>query len=327
METVISQLKEIGEFKIQSSTDVTMRVLSIIPQIFVKEERVERALQTLMSIVDYLVNNRPTSVMTLNTIGILIKRLEPHLFGKTPRETLIENVSTAVATIKKEIENSILVSASLGAKRIPDGSTLMTCSHSKAIKALFSKLKADGKKVHVYVTESRPGGEGQTTAQELSDMGFETELIVDSAARFFMKNTDYVVVGAEAIAANGAVVNKVGTSLLALAAHEARVRMFVLATTYKFSSETILGELVRLPIVRDTSLLLGLEKQKIVTGYPLFDVTPPRYIDAIITERGVVAPEAVLLLIRELYGWPAETTDTSSIIRNILKVVKNGGSS
>lgn len=53
-----------------------------------------------------------------------------------------------------------------------------------------------------------------------------------------------VLLGAEAIAANGAVVNKIGTSLIALAAHEARVRVFVAAETYKFSPATVLGELV-----------------------------------------------------------------------------------
>jgi translation initiation factor 2B subunit (eIF-2B alpha/beta/delta family) len=55
--------------------------------------------------------------------------------------------------------------------------------------------------------------------------------------------------GADTVAANGAVINKVGTSLIALAAHEARVRTFVIATTHKFSTETVFGELVKLPVV------------------------------------------------------------------------------
>ncbi|MEM3943877.1 MAG: hypothetical protein QXJ59_07305, partial [Thermofilaceae archaeon] len=69
-------------------------------------------------------------------------------------------------------------------------------------------------------------------------------------------------------------------------------------------------------------LLPGLEKRRdLNVCYPLFDVTPPRYVDAIITEKGVVAPEAVILLVRELHGWPTEVHDLISRLEKLVEVV------
>lgn len=154
-------------------------------------------------------------------------------------------------------------------------------------------------------------------------MGVSTTLIVDSAARFHMKQVTRVLIGSEAVAANGAVVNKIGTSLLALAANEARVRVFVIAPTQKFSFETIHGELIEIPTL-DPSLFVPKDLAEIgVKGYaPLFDVTPPEYIDAIATERGFIAPQAVPFLLRELYGsWPPRVPELSELEKKLEEVV------
>jgi len=322
LETLI---KGISEYRIYSSTDTTFAVIDAIVGCFKEAEDLREAAHSVSMLVESIANSRPTSVISLNAARRLVEKAETLVRARMPKESVAEKLATEAAALKKEIENSVTIAAALGAKRVRDGSTVMTCSYSKSVMALFSRLKSEGKRVRVFVAESRPGGEGVVTAQELSDMGFETELIVDSAARFFMKDTNIVVVGAEAIAANGAVINKVGTSLIALAAYEARVRTFVIATTHKFSTETVFGELVKLPVVEGTALLPGLEHIKnVVAKCPLFDVTPPRYIDAIVTEKGVVAPEAVLLLVREIYGWPAASGDAVASAKRLVEVVSGG---
>ncbi|MCC6049572.1 MAG: hypothetical protein LM580_02630 [Thermofilum sp.] len=320
-------LSSVGGFKIYSSTDVALAVADAVVKCFSEAEDLLEAARSVLALVEGLARARPTSVISLNVARRLVEKAEALVKAGEPRERVAEALAAESSALKRELESSIAVAAALGARRVRDGSTLMTCSYSKSVKALFSRLKSEGKRVRAIVAESRPGGEGVAMAEEISDMGFETELVVDSAVRFFMKDVDAVVVGAEAIAANGAVINKVGTSLIALAAHEARVRTFVIATTHKFSTETVFGELVKLPVVEGTALLPGLERAKGVTAKcPLFDVTPPRYIDAIVTEKGVVAPEAALLLVKEVYGWPS-APDAVSCARRLVEVVERARAS
>lgn len=143
------------------------------------------------------------------------------------------------------------------------------------------------------------------TATELSKAGIPVTLILDDAVRYFMQEVDKVIVGADAITANGALVNKIGTSMVALAAHEAKVRVFVAAETYKFSPETMIGELVTIE-ERDVSEMLSKKELehigRIKVRNPSFDVTPPEFIDLIITERGIIPPVGAILILEEVFG-------------------------
>jgi hypothetical protein len=98
-----------------------------------------------------------------------------------------------------------------------------------------------------------------------------------------------IVVGADAIAVDGAVVNKIGTAQIAHAAHEARTNVIVAAETYKFAPRTILGELIEIE-ERDTAEVLPAEVAKelpfVRVRNPAFDVTPAEYVDLIVTEQG-----------------------------------------
>jgi ribose 1,5-bisphosphate isomerase len=164
---------------------------------------------------------------------------------------------------------------------------------------------SQGRKFEVFVTETRPRFQGHITARELARAGIPVTLILDDAVRYFMQRVDKVIVGADAVTANGALINKIGTSMVALAAHEARRRVFVAAETYKFSPETMIGELVTIE-ERDPSEIISDEQQRRVGSIkvlnPSFDVTPPEYIDLIITERGIIPPVGAILILEEVFG-------------------------
>jgi ribose 1,5-bisphosphate isomerase len=99
------------------------------------------------------------------------------------------------------------------------------------------------------------------------------------------------------------VVNKIGTSQIALAAHEARVPFFVAAETYKLHHGTVVGQLVEIE-ERDTDEVVDLKKfPGLKVRNPSFDVTPPEYVDLIITERGVIPPSAAYSVIQEIFEW------------------------
>ncbi|HDM92566.1 MAG TPA: ribose 1,5-bisphosphate isomerase [Candidatus Korarchaeota archaeon] len=260
----------------------------------------------LLEAARILVSTRPTAVSLPNAIRfVVVRALDAYDKGadvnelreiiKTSAEDFIENSKTAIERI-----------AEFGARRIRDGDRVMTHCHSTAAVSVLLKAWEQGKRFEVFSTETRPRFQGRITAALLADAGIPVTMIVDSAARYFMESMDAVIVGADAVAANGAVVNKIGTSAIALAAHEARVNFFVAAETYKFSPETMLGSLIKIEERDPTEVVdkeyLG-QHPNVRVRNPAFDVTPPEYIDIIITERGVIPPQGALMILREEFGW------------------------
>jgi methylthioribose-1-phosphate isomerase len=192
-----------------------------------------------------------------------------------------------------------------GADLIPDGATVLThcnagalatAGYGTALGVIRAAVEA-GKKVAVYADETRPFLQGaRLTAWELHKDNIPVTLITDNMAGHFMKGRkiDCVVVGADRIAANGDVANKIGTYSVAVLAKENNIPFYVAApiSTLDLSLES--GE--QIPIEERNELEVTHIKgtQLAPTGInvanPAFDVTPNRYVAAIITERGVARP-------------------------------------
>jgi len=252
-------------------------------------------------VAEMLLSTRPTAVSLPNAVKFILNKV---LSSKTLDEAVQTTVRSAEDFIQSSL-NAVALIGSIGSRLIEDGDVLLTHCNSSAALAVIKAAHLEGKQIKVYATETRPRFQGLISYENLKKAGVDVTLIVDSAVRYFMKDVDKVIVGADAIAANGAVVNKVGTSLIALAAHEARVRFYVAAETYKFSPATFLGELVVIEERDATEVvprqLLG-RLGRVKVRNPAFDVTPPEYIDAIITEKGLIPPKASILILEEEYG-------------------------
>lgn len=254
-----------------------------------------------------LVNTRPTAVSLPNAVRAVM-RYEG------------DSVDEAKASIKEladgfilNSENAVRKIGEIGARRVRDGDTIMTHCNSSAAISIIAAAHDDGKNIHVLATESRPRWQGHLTVKQLDEKGIKTSLIVDSAVRYFMKKVDLVVMGADAVTVNGSVINKIGTSQLALAAHEARKNVIIAAETYKFSPKSLLGELIEIE-ERSSWEVLPDEKLKefsnVSVKNPAFDVTPREYIDLICTEVGAVPPEMAYIIIREFLGWELDDMDS-----------------
>jgi len=250
---------------------------------------------------------RPTAVSLPNAVNyVLAAARRNQSKGGSAREA----VSAVRAVCDDFLASSLRATKTIGeygAKRIKDGDVVLTHCNSEAVTAVLTTAHAMGKRFEVYATETRPRFQGRITASVLAKKGLDVSLIPDSAARVYMRKVDVVLVGADAIAANGAVINKIGTSQVALAAHESRASFYVAAESYKLSPSTMTGELVeiehRSPLeVVPRAWLRANAKVKVKN--PAFDVTPPEYIDLIITERGLFPPQGVILLMKELYDEP-----------------------
>jgi methylthioribose-1-phosphate isomerase len=147
----------------------------------------------------------------------------------------------------------------------------------------------------VFATETRPWLQGaRLTAWELQQDKIPVTLIADSAANFLLSQgqVKWVIVGADRIAANGDVANKIGTYGLAVAARQHGVQMMVVAPAATFDLNTISG--AEIPIEDrgpDEIVQFGGEQiapNDIATWNPVFDITPAEFVDVIVTEKGVI---------------------------------------
>lgn len=265
-----------------------------------KAKRREEFLGELEESGRILISARPTAVSLPNAVQFVLNRVKGSSSGVKELRGLA--VKTAETFVEKSLKAVKLI-GEIGARRVRDGEVIMTHCHSNAALSIIKNAWEDGKKIRVIVTESRPRYQGHITARILAEASIPCTLIVDSAVRTFMKGVDKVIVGADSIAANGAVVNKIGTSQLALAAHEARVVFMVAAESYKFHPSTLIGELVEIEERAPREVAAPEDFKGVTIRNPAFDVTPPEYIDLIVTEKGVIPPQAAFMVIREEFGW------------------------
>jgi len=211
-------------------------------------------------------------------------------------------VSSASTQFLTELDASRELIAEIGAKRIREGMVIFTHCHSSTVTRMIAKAKDQGKNFKVICTETRPAFQGRITAKELIDLGIETTFIVDSAARTFMGDVDLVVVGADAITSEGNVVNKIGTSAIAVLAHEARKPFYAVSELLKFDPETLGGECEKIE-QRSPTEVWSEASPKLTIRNPAFDVTPNRYIHGLICEEGIIAPQVVVEVMRRRFPW------------------------
>jgi len=247
-----------------------------------------------------LVETRPTAVSLPNAVRYVLRGMEG-----TGVERLRESVADSAAEFRTELDQAQENLGRIGANRLRDGDTVMTHCHSTDALSCVEAALDQGKEIEAIVKETRPRKQGHITARWLREMGVPVTLIVDNAARRYLDAADHVLVGADSIAADGSVINKVGTSGLAVNARERGVPVVVAAQTLKFHPDTMTGHTVEIEMRDEREVLAAEEADEmgdVTVENPAFDVTPPRYVDAIVTERGQFPPESVVTLMRELFG-------------------------
>lgn len=249
-----------------------------------------------------LVATRPTAVSLPNAVHMVMTGIGQ---AKTVDEARAGIVRRADAFIQSS-QHAVEKIAEFGARHIRDGDTILTHCNSEVALGCIIQAHRSGKEIEVFATEVRPRNQGLITIRTLNDAGIKTNFIVDSAVRSFISDIDLVIVGADAVTVNGAVVNKIGTSQVAHSAHEARVNVLVAAETYKFAPRTIIGEMIQIE-EREAGEVLPDEIARtlphVTVRNPAFDVTPAEFIDIIVTEQGAIPPQMAYVIIKEYLGW------------------------
>lgn len=271
-----------------------------------KAGSVQELLEELRNTAQMIIDTRPTAVSLPNGIRFVSKRVNDELKRNPTLEELKEIVEKAVKEFIVNSERAVLRIGEIGSKRIRNGDVLLTHCNSAAALSVILTAAYQNKDIKVFATETRPRFQGHITCKILRDAGIDVTLIVDSAIRLYMNKVNTTIVGADAISSNGALVNKIGTSTVALVAKEARTLFFVATETYKFSPETMIGELIEIE-ERDIEEVIDREELEKIGNpkvlNPAFDITPSQYIDLIITEKGIIPPQAAFTILQDEFGW------------------------
>jgi methylthioribose-1-phosphate isomerase len=197
---------------------------------------------------------------------------------------------------------AMLMPASGGVLTHCNAGALATCGYGTALGVIRAAIES-GKKIHVFADETRPFLQGaRLTAWELMKDGIQTTVIADNMAGAMMRQgkINAVVVGADRIAANGDVANKIGTYTVAVLAKEHGIPFYVAAPWSTVDMNTPTGEQIPIEQRAPKEVTHHGGKQMAPDGVlvenPAFDVTPSKYVTAIITERGIAKapyPEAL----------------------------------
>ncbi len=238
-----------------------------------------------------------------NAVRWIISQVERS--GKEKIKELAEIVASASQRFLRNLEDSKEKIAEIGARRIRNNSVILTHCHSSTVTYLLKRAKKEGKSFEVICTETRPVFQGRMTAKEMLELGVKTTLIVDSAARFFMNQADFVIVGADAITSEGNVINKIGTSMIALVAHEARTPFYVVSELLKFDPATMYGDYEKIE-ERSPNEIWKNPLENLIIRNPAFDVTRRDFIHGIICEEGIISPQSVIEVMHRKYPWVFE---------------------
>lgn len=248
----------------------------------------------------HLNETRPTAVSLPNALRYVLRGMDGASVEEL-RRTTVERAEAFRSDLTQAQDRLGLV----GANRLRDGDTVLTHCHSTDALACVEAALGQGKAISAIVKETRPRNQGLITAKQLRQWGVPVTLIVDNAASRYLSDVDQVLFGADSIAADGAVINKIGTRGLSIVAREHNVNVMVAAQSIKLDPMTLAGHTVDIEM-RDESEVIDradrAEVGDVAVENPAFDVTPARYVDAIVTEHGQFPPESIVTLMRELFG-------------------------
>jgi methylthioribose-1-phosphate isomerase len=249
---------------------------------------------------------RPTAINLSWALERILRVVKEASVKKNPEELRIVVLEEAQRISDEDVENNKRMGQH-GAALIEDGDTIIHHCNTGALAVVdwgtalgvIRTAHEQGKHIHVLVDETRPRLQGaRLTAWELQQYGIPYEIISDNMAGHFLRTglAQKVLFGADRIAANGDVANKIGTYMLALAAQDNGVPVYSVAPTSTIDLSMADGSLI--PIEeRDPDEVLGIQfhgelvvPQGARARNPAFDVTPNRLITAIVTEIGIARP-------------------------------------
>lgn len=266
MSSIQDTVDNIKSVKIQGAREIAIYALKFL-QKFCEKEGFTSKFDAATTVLE---ETRPTAVVLHNILNILKKE---------------RNMET-INSLLKELDNATKKISINGNKIIQNNYLIMTHCHSGEAMSVIKQANISKKNVSVIATETEPLEQGIKTAKEMAKNNIDVTLITDSAAGHFMKDVDMVLVGSDALRKEG-VINKIGTVMLAIAAKAHKKPFYVAANHFKFDKRK------KIVIEERPTNEVHTKIKGVKIRNPAFDVTPWKYVTAVITDNGIFKPEEI----------------------------------
>lgn len=310
MEQLKRDAEKISSLEIQGATNVALSALDFLcsyAKRLTECTTPEQYLIKLREAKDILFNTRPTEPAMRNGLNYVINKLEKNK-DEIDHDFILQSIDKYEEEYSKMIQDSKEKIAEIGARRIPSmgekkaNFIIMTHCHSSTVSGILLKAKEQGKIFKVINTQTQPKLQGRKTAKELTEAKIEVKHVVDSAMRWAVNHyeVDLILIGADSITSEGTILNKIGSRLLALVAHEEHVPFYVASPLLKYNPETSFGILEKIEM-RDSGEVWEDHPERVEVLNPAFETVSRRYIDGLISEAGIFASSHVAFQFSKFY--------------------------
>ena len=246
-------------------------------------ENASKAIRTLDSAFSNISNLRPAMASIENWCKMFVVLFQKEIKKGTSYKRAAHVAQKQIITLRGEIEVKLLENMDRGLGKF---NSFLTLSWSSAIGKFL--IKKTGKKIKIFIMESRPLGEGQKLAKLLNDKKINVRLITDVSAFIALNHADVVLIGADMISKDLHVINKVGSCILALAAKEKRIPFFVVTDTMKMNPLKKIKDITKGSHYMEERMKKNVWKEHPELAFsPIFEVVPPHMITKFITEKGI----------------------------------------
>ena len=304
--------KDIRTLKIQGARNIARAAVEALVESVEdsKAKNKKELYKDLLKDAKILEKTRPTEPMMRNSLDDTLRFVLAWI-QTNPQENISSlklDIGKHYSTFLQQMQSASKKIAEYGAKEIPAGSNILIHCHSSTLIKTLQKAHDLGKNIHVTCLETRPLYQGRLSARELAEYGIDTVIAVDSSVATQMHKMDLVLTGADAITAEGDLVNKIGTFTIAQLANLHSVRFLCTAELYKYDPLTRFGNSEPIEqrnpnevwgtglYAKENAKNFVKPPKRLRVQNPAFDRTPASFISAYITEEGLIPPAQLAII-------------------------------
>lgn len=287
-------LQEVREMRVKGGSAFGVAAASAFRYV-VEDDEISTSVELFIElerVASSLIADKPTMGTIHNAYEIVVKDART-IVGESDIESARREVAARADRFIEHSMNAVHELGIVGAELVHTGQTIMMHSYSASVLSVFETAWRLGKRFQVICTESRPLRESRLAANRMTALGIPVTYVTDASMAEMAVSADWILVGADSIASDGAVANKMGTNLLSIVAERFAIPFFVASELLKFRPHTGDGSAIVLER-RPISEVAGpgdFDRKDLVTVVnQFFDLTSPQRIRGIVTERGVHAP-------------------------------------
>lgn len=280
-ESIISQIDEIKRDTSSGASELALKAINIIQnQLNLIESPNMDLKELLYDLAHKFIKARPSMAPLINSIGYIITSLD-----KFTKESIVNAIKGYYDEQKRKKSLLELNFKTFLTKMALSEPRIMLISYSSTVLNLL--LKTKDLNFIVYILESRPKLEGRKVAQELSEK-YETHLIVDAAMGKFINEIDMVFIGIDSILRDGSIINKIGTYPLSVLAKSNKKPVYAIGDKFKYNLRSHFDLPVEI-VKKPKNEIFDKYNPKLSIENYYFDITPPEYIEGIISDLGIIS--------------------------------------